>query len=170
MILILAVVFTSAALIKRFVPEGRLGAWSDVTSIVGGIATAISLLWAAYTYYDGAQLQKELAASSIYQEHMKLSIENPEFADGKLAPKPPAVNGSMEDKKKYEQYRWYIGHALYSFESILDVLPKDKGWKLTAEKFIQDHSEYMRDSFPCNRYSDPIKELVKNAIGRDCSK
>jgi len=170
MLIILAVIFISGVLIKRIIPENKLDAWANVSSIVGGIATAISLLWAAYTFYEGAKIQKELAASSIYQEHMKLSIENPDFANGSLAPKPPGIGGSVADKMRYEKYRWYIGHALYSFESIFDVMPGDENWDSTAVQFIKGHSEYIRDSFPCNRYTDRIQQLVKEAIGRDCSR
>jgi hypothetical protein len=171
MLVILGAVILSAFLIRRLVPEKRLGAWANVTSIVGGIATAISLLWAAYTYYASANLQRELSAYSAYQDHMKISIEKPEFANAQLAPKPPKEDSSDEEKKKYEQYQWYVGHALYSFESILEALPDDKGWQDTFKGFIEDHKEYIgSNNFPCTRYSERLQQLVKEQIGRDCSK
>jgi hypothetical protein len=74
MIVVLSVAFGSAFLIKGFVPDTHLGAWANVATIVGGIATAISLLWAAYTYYDTVRLQRELADAALYQEHQKESV------------------------------------------------------------------------------------------------
>jgi hypothetical protein len=136
-----------------------------------GFATAFSLLWAAYTYYASENLQRELSAYSAYQDHMKTSMDHPEWAVGEFAPKPPAQDSAVEDKKKYEQYQWYVGHALYSFESILQALPNDEDWKKTFRGFIDDHKEYIgSEHFPCDRYSDDLLLLVKERTGRDCRK
>jgi hypothetical protein len=97
---------------------------------------------------------------------MKLSIENADLANSKLAPRPPTKNDSSNYIKDYEKYRWYVGHAVYSFEAIFDVLPNDEEWKLTAKAFIEDHKAYINsDSFPCYRYSGEIQLLVKETLG-----
>ncbi len=170
MIIILGVVFGSTFLIKRLVPEGKLGAWANVASIVGGIATAISLLWASYTFFESARFQRELSAYSIYQEHMKISMEKPYFANAELTPKPPNENSSKEDKEKYEAYQWYVGHALYSFESILAALPNDAEWEKTFAAFIKDHKEYIGSDFPCDRYEKSIERLMEKNLGKGCLK
>ena len=170
MIIILGVVFGSTFLIKRLVPEGKLGAWANVASIVGGIATAISLLWASYTFFESARFQRELSAYSIYQEHMKISMEKPYFANAELTPKPPNENSSKEDKEKYEAYQWYVGHALYSFESILAALPNDAEWEKTFAAFIKDHKEYIGSDFPCDRYEKSIERLMEKNLGKSCLK
>jgi hypothetical protein len=185
-LIVLGVVVTAGFLLKIFVPEEKWGAFANLTSILSGIVTALSIFIAAFTYYDSAtlqktlandsaRLQKELAASSLYQEHMKISIEHPDLANAELAPKQPTGHGSEKkkistEKANYEKYRWYVGHALYSFESILEISPDDPAWKRTFEKFIQDHGEYIRSDFPCNRYSEKLNALVKDAIGKECSR
>lgn len=101
---------------------------------------------------------------------MKISIEKPWLANAEIAPKPPGPDSSNTEKERYEQYQWYVGHALYSFESILEILPYDDGWQDTFKGFITEHKEYIgSNNFPCRRYSSRLQQLVKEQLGRDCS-
>jgi len=43
---------------------------------------------------------------------------------------PPTNNSPFPERQKYEPYQWYVGHALFSFESIVAV-SDDKEWKNT---------------------------------------
>ena len=59
MIIIPVVVFGSAVVIKRKVrPETELGAWANVASIVGGIATADLAPLGSYTFFESARFQR----------------------------------------------------------------------------------------------------------------
>ena len=122
---ILVVVIGSIIVIIKVIPAGELDAWVKVTTVLGAVITGFSLLWAAYTYYKGEILQREVSAYGIYEESMRLSIEHPDFANPRLAPKAPGTDTSAAERMRYEQYRWYVGQALYGFELILEVYPDD---------------------------------------------
>src|SRR5688572_5191933 len=129
-LIILTIIPLSVFLIKYLIPKNNLGDWANISGIVGAIATAVSLAWGSYTYYDSVKLQRELSANSHYQEHMLLSMTYPMFSNGKLAPQYPPAD-SIRKTEEYERYRWYVGHALLSFESILAAQPNDKEWRNT---------------------------------------
>jgi 3-deoxy-D-manno-octulosonic-acid transferase len=62
MLAFLGVAVLSAFLIKHRMSEDSIAIWAQITTIIGGVAAAVSLLWAAHTYYASASLQRELSA------------------------------------------------------------------------------------------------------------
>ena len=164
--IILAVGSLSAFLIKRHVRVEQLKAWSDIATIIGVIVAAnIQLFIGWHTYNESDKTQKRIQATNIYQESTKLSIEHPDFANEKLAPKPPRPNDSAS-LAKYEAYRWYVGNVLFSYETILDALPGDTAWEETAIGFMKGRTEYITtDSVKCDRYSEELQKLMKKAAG-----
>lgn len=166
---ILASLFAAAYCVHKTVVDKK--GLSETVTIVGGAVGALSLLWAAFTYYDSAHRQKEIWAMSIYQEHTKLTIDhdnlkfitNGEFA--KKDPPPP-----LPDDPEYERYEWYVGNALFSFESILDVTSGgDDGWNRTFIGFIKDHKKYIESKrFDCKRYNMRLQQLITETTTRNC--
>jgi hypothetical protein len=167
-------------LVYQIDKKGDLDRWKNITGILGTLVAAIALLWAAFTYFGNSRVQKTLSAANIYQEHMKMSIAHPGLADGRIAPKNPGEDfcpSTVEDVQKmndYEKYRWFVGHALYSFETILEV-EDDPAWNSTVDAFIRDHHTYIgsyddnHKGFPCWRYSDKLqKRLNKIFIEKTC--
>lgn len=140
--------------------------WSKTVTIVGAAVGALSLLWAAFTYYDSAHRAKELSAIGIYQEHVKTTIDpnNRDFLlGGKFAGMDPEA--ISEGDIEYERYEWYVGHALFSFEAILEVASEDYGWNKTITGFIRGHRKYMASGrFPRERYNAKLQNLVKNTL------
>jgi hypothetical protein len=136
--------------------------WADAASIFGTLATAFSLIWAAYTYFDGVQQQRDTLANDLYKDQLKLSIEHPEFSNPKTIPETP--DSSSRDTaaiKKYEQYRWYMGYTFYTFESILTASGNDPAWQNTMKGFIKGHREYIvTDSIKIDRFSKEMRTLV----------
>lgn len=106
---------------------------------------------------------------------MKLSINNKELiGTSKLAQiDPPAKTSPLEERNEYERYKWYVGHALLSFESILETSPDDGAWKGTFTGFICDHKKYLRsDEFKAERiaerYTEEIQRLLKDTLEKKC--
>lgn len=169
-VFIIALVFIALFVYRKFSLEEK-DHLAKTISIVGGGVTAVSLLLTAYTYYDSASRQRELSAYSIYQEHQKLSIANPKFlGSSELAQKePPNPHSSDQEKREYEGYQWYVGHALFSFESILQVFPDDQGWKRTFTGFICAHKKYLSsEEFDAQRYTKEVQDLIKDAFKKEC--
>lgn len=169
-VFIIALVFIALSIYRNFSLEDK-DHLSKTISIVGGGVTAGSLLLTAYTYFDSASRQREISAYSIYQEHQKLSIANPKFlGPSELAQKePPPKDSSYEEKLEYEKYQWYVGHALFSFESILQVFPDDQEWKRTFTGFICAHKKYLNSKeFDALRYTKEVQDLIKDAFNEEC--
>lgn len=178
--LILTVVFLvlgliSAPFIYFYMPLEKKEELSKTISILGGLIAALSLFWAAYTYSDntrrqreaavaGERLQRELAASSLYREHMKISLENGDLLGSSEIARngPPAKESPIENHVKFERYQWYVGHALLSFESIFEMFPNDPAWKDTFEGFVCDHKRYLSSTaFQIERYPTLQKTLTE---------
>jgi 3-deoxy-D-manno-octulosonic-acid transferase len=49
MLAFLGVAVLSAFLIKHRMSEDSIATWAQITTIIGGVAAAVSLLWAAHT-------------------------------------------------------------------------------------------------------------------------
>lgn len=201
MAVILILIVSTPFLLRRSIKDPKnLDKWAKVSGIAGGLVAALSLLFTAYTFHttsekqkktaedtsavqkelaqENSRIQRVLAAAGIYQEHMKMSIAHPGLADGRIAPKNPGIDfcpKTMEDVQRmndYEKYRWYVGHALYSFETILEV-EDDPEWGSVAEAFIRDHHTYIEtygppEGFPCWRYTKKLQERLTKIFGRTC--
>lgn len=169
LVALLFVSVVAAIVIPRSFPNKKLEAFAALAGVVGLALTAFSAFWGAYTYYQSDQLQKRLAASNIYQDHMKISMDpaNKELlGSGKYARNgPPADNSPDDFKNEYERYQWYIGHSLFSFESILEADPDDSAWQKTMWDFINDHRVYIGSAhFPCERHTQNVKQLIKQVL------
>jgi len=150
-------------------------------SILGGLSTAITLFWAAYTFSANAELTRELAAAALYREHMTKSLENPKLAQAEIAPKPPnrnilitgdpsANSKYVDERADFEKYQWYVGHALYSFETMLEIVDDDPGWTKTFMAFVCDHRAYISSGeFPRDHYSQKLNELITATIPAKCT-
>lgn len=94
------------ASINTHVRNMRLTDWANVATIFGGIAAAISLPWAAYTYYDSVNRQNAILATNIYQEHMKTSMDdkNKDFIED-LRSRLQVLFESLEDDEWLDHIR-----------------------------------------------------------------
>lgn len=151
-------------------------------SIVGFIITSVSVVGGVYVYYENITRQNSVSAYGIYQEIIKMNMEDryTDFLGSGKFPKysvQDIQSLSEEDKKKYEKYQWFVGSNLYQYESIFAL--EDPDWEETVKGFIKTHKTYIsnngKDSpyrFPCERYSRKIQDLIKVAIpeSNDCPK
>jgi hypothetical protein len=143
---------------RRFKKTWENEMWADIATILSGIGVVFSFVWAAYNVDQGERLDRELAALNLYQEHMKLSMDNA-FSKSEFAPPLPECDDSPETKKAFNKYRWYVGHAMFSFESIVSVSKGDTAWNSAISCFICGHKRYILSKyFPADRY--PVLEPI----------
>ena len=172
----------AGALIHFVLPAPRKEELAKTVSILGGLIAALSLFWAAYTFSADVQLQRELAAASLYREHMQTSLQNANLANAGIAPTRPTKSNPanndanaqlqyVKDIEQYEKYQWYVGHALYSFETMIEIVDKDPGWTNTFKDFICAHEKYIRSGdFPRDHYSDNLNALINQTSAEECLK
>jgi hypothetical protein len=185
MILIVIGVLAGIFLIYKNMEKSRRDALDKTVGIVGFFVTVISLVGGVYTYYENIIRQNEVSAYGIYQEVIKMNLDDnyKEFLASGRFPKykvQDIQNLSEEDKKMYEKYQWFVGSNLFQFESIFAL--DDPGWEETVVGFIEDQQNYISNNgyfigsdkniyrFPCERYTCKIQALISKTISKDCPK
>lgn len=176
--------------LHRLLPRDGRDALAHVYTMVAGGVAAVSLAVGAWTFFDAARLQREITATTLYREHLELSVANPELADGipagdrlsadsasaadSTAPSHRAAAGSVAGDsaatdtaaaRRARAYDWFVAHGVYGFESILDAMPHDPAWRGVAADFIRTHDDYFRTRFPCAHSSDRLRALVDSVGG-----
>jgi hypothetical protein len=168
MLLIILLAFVAvgviAYLLKQYFHDKpqELQTWVHVASIAASLAGAVSLIWAAATFYESSRLQRELTAANIYREHLELSLSNPTLANLEL------TGGMLTDREHLEKYEWYVGHALFSFETILEAKPKDQEWRDVGIELVRDHESYIKSGrLRCTHYTKQVRRLLNDALDPD---
>lgn len=166
--------------LHRLLPRDGRDALAHVYTMVAGGVAAVSLAVGAWTFFDAARLQREITATTLYREHLELSVAHPELADGipagdsasaadSTAPSRTAAGDSAATDtaaaRRDRAYDWFVAHGVYGFESILDAMPHDPAWRGVAADFIRTHDDYFRTRFPCAHSSDRLRALVDSVGG-----
>lgn len=166
--------------LHRLLPRDGRDALAHVYTMVAGGVAAVSLAVGAWTFFDAARLQREITATTLYREHLELSVANPEVADAlpagdsasaadSTAPSRTAAGDSAATDtaaaRRARAYDWFVAHGVYGFESILDAMPHDPAWRGVAADFIRTHDDYFRTRFPCAHSSDRLRALVDSVGG-----
>ena len=72
-------------------------------------------------FENQVSIQRELAISDRWQDHIRISIANP-----KLSTATPDIANFTEEEK--EQYIWFSEDMIFASERILQYAPKDPQW------------------------------------------
>lgn len=117
---------------------------SSVSAACFVLSVIITAIFAAVQLAKAKRNQKESTARNIFNDYLKKSLDNPILAypskfsfmidlDNKT------INGSLAE---FERYEWYISLLIFSMKEILDILGKDKYWKLTVKRQLGYHVDY----------------------------
>jgi len=125
-----------------------------------------------------AKFQRESQAYTFWLSYLQLAEQNPDMANG-----PKEINGcpvrdladrrwikkkfKPADIKKFKKYAWFVANVLAYAERVAELTKGDSGWKITIEKAIHIHIEYIRSRafFKCDLqdYSDLLQDEIKEA-------
>ncbi|MBV8858601.1 MAG: hypothetical protein JOZ02_16830 [Acidobacteria bacterium] len=127
-------------------------------TIVAGAAAAVTLVTGLVLFKLNSDEQERVATLGVLQEHLKLSVEHPQFADGKY----------VGDEK--EQYEWFASHALFTAETIYLMQEGDEGWEQTVRGIVERHANYLvSEKQRCQDFNPKFIEFVRGAVpGLNC--
>jgi hypothetical protein len=99
---------------------------------------AIAAFVIAYLQLESSRdLQLKTMAQDSFQEYLKLTIDEPLFAEG-------IRTCSRDSCKKHEQnYEWFVSFFLHAAEQVYLVYPDDEGWNRALSNQLCFHRDYL---------------------------
>ena len=132
-------------------------------TVLFSLATVIVILRQTHSQ---RYVQRETNAFARFFEYLRISIAYPSFSSG-LRTDPKDIKA-----EEYERYRWYISFMLSSFESILDIVGRDKWWMETVRFNLLLHEKYLFSderfmAYELFLFSKKMQDLIKSCKGQD---
>jgi hypothetical protein len=109
---------------------------AHIATVLTALIAGIALIIAIFQIRAANHTQREATAQATYNEYLKLALENPELADGRLAP-------SASEKEK-TKYTWFVSFFLHSAEHIHNLFPHEADWVNSLRSQICIHRQYLR--------------------------
>jgi hypothetical protein len=99
---------------------------------------AIAAFVIAYLQLESSRdLQLKTMAQDSFREYLKLTIDEPLFAEG-------VRTCSRDSCKKHEQsYEWFVSFFLHAAEQVCLVYPDDEGWNRALSNQLCFHRDYL---------------------------
>ncbi|GHB35699.1 hypothetical protein GCM10007094_26620 [Pseudovibrio japonicus] len=106
---------------------------TQIVSIASALFAGGSFIAAAWQLKLARLIQREAVANQIYAEYLKLAVQNPDWASGKMP----------SNDREFEQYEWFASYMLNACEQMLEVLPKSQAWRNCVRDQLRYHREYL---------------------------
>ena len=155
----------------------------EVAEGLGGLATVGTLIvalcalrFAREQISEAKNTQREATAKDIYRDYLKLTFENPKFAN-------PAefigeADGNWKRKgewNKDERYRWFVAFMLNSCDEIARSKQGDKNWRTTIHMDLKAHFDYLEspqfeEDGGWGLYSRELKDIWKDVVKSETHK
>ena len=133
-----------------FLARRRNISFANFVTILASLATFYAVPIGVYTFYEGAGLQREVAAIGLYREYLQQALEHPELAEAQYSSDNAA------------EYSWFVAQALSAGEQILISTQGNKQWESTIRRMVQIHKAYIcSETFPRTDYEPIIMDLAE---------
>ena len=98
-------------------------------------------------------------AYTAYQQYLSLCLEHSDLAKG-------CESEIYKDDFKYGKYKWFLSNMLFSFEQIIEVLPKDKEWKSSIKSQLLRHRWHLvkAKSIKEKQWSPEMSAIINEVI------
>ncbi len=136
---------------------------ASLANIATAVIAVIALCIAVWQIRVGQQTQREASARDAFKEYLKLAMENPEFADVRLAKVSKSETGRSG-------YKWFVSYFLFSAEQIHQSFPDDPEWAAALSNQVCYHRVYLQDSeyqkTLKTHYAPSFAAFVDQSLGR----
>ena len=111
------------------------------------------MLFGVLTYQRSAAEHRQAASLTMLQEYLKLSVEHPDLAS------------RLPDQPVDARYQWFATHALFTAETIWNLVGDDSRWQQAVDSILRQHRGYLvQGSFACGDYSPDFVEYVHTRV------
>ena len=132
---------------KFVISDSKRQRQAHFATILGALVTAGSMVFGVLTYQRSATENRQAASLGMLQEYLKLSVEHPDLAS--RAPDQPAD----------ARYAWFATHALFTAETLWNLVGDDLRWQRAIDSILRQHRAYLvQGDFAC---ADFTPEFVK---------
>lgn len=138
---------------QHVLSESRRQRQAHIATIFGALVTAGSMVFGLLTYQRGAAEHRQAAALEMLQAYLKLAVEHPDLA----SPRP--------DQAVDARYSWFATHALFTAETLRDLVGNDLRWERAIDAILRQHQGYLEQGgFACGDYSPGFVEYIKTKV------
>jgi hypothetical protein len=146
-----------------YLPSDRFGELPAKAPILTSLAASctalialLALLIARGQLVTNRENQRETTAKTTFREFLKLCVEYPDFAYGRIP--------TADDRTKYE---WFVAQFLWAAEEILEYAPS--AWEANLRLHVSYHSGFLQydgqfrvEDFPT--YTPKLQSFVHETI------
>lgn len=132
-----------------------LAAIFGVLGTVGGVGVSV---WRARIE---RRLQREVNAKRTYAGVLRMSFENPEYAE----PSKPL----HDDPEKGVRYLWFVSNVLNALDEIL-LSTDEPIWRTTSALLVEHHLDWLstdwfaKEELPT--YSSELQQIISTAVSK----
>jgi hypothetical protein len=127
----------------------------DLATSAGVLGTFIGILFGVWRFRIERRLQREVNAKRTYAGVLRMSFENPDFAE----PERPMHTEAQHRKR----YIWFVSNVLNALDEIL-LSTDDTIWRETAGVLLKHHAAWLAtDEFRTTElpsYGDELRAII----------
>jgi hypothetical protein len=141
--------------VMNFCDKSTLESFAYIAAISVPIIAIIAGIIAIWQIISSSKVQRRSTAYSLYQQYLKLALENHNlaFATEEL---------KFKNTDEYAKYKWFISSMLLCFEEILISCPKESDWIATINSQLRRHSWHLSQSssIRAGHWKGPLSKLI----------
>lgn len=106
----------------------------DFAAILGAAGTLVGVLFAVRGFAIERRLQREAAARRTWAGMLRMSFENPEYAE-------PTISPHLDEQHRLK-HTWFVSNVFNALDEIM-TSSDEAIWRRTAEVMIGYHLPYL---------------------------
>ncbi len=139
-------------------PKNFVALFTALAAVIGFMLTVVQLR-------RNLQFQRETVAKTTYREYLKLCVERPNLASGKVE--------KENNSREWEQYKWFVSLLIWACEEVVEYAPHDEVWLANITLELGYHGTYLAsDEFDCERqlYTRKVRKIIQDVVNSAKSK
>ena len=135
---------------KFVLSETKRQRQAHFATILGALVTAGSMVFGVLTFQRSAAEHRQAASLGMLQEYLKLAVEHPDLAS------------RVPDQPVDARYEWFATHALFTAETIWNLVGDDSRWQRAVDSILRQHRGYLvQGGFACGDYTPDFVTYIR---------
>ena len=138
---------------KVALSETRRQRQAHLATMLGALVTAGSMVFGVLTYQRSTREHRQAAALTMLQEYLKLTVEHPDLASRR------------PDQPVDARYEWFATHALFTAETLSDLVGNDPRWQRAIDSILRQHHAFLtQGAFPCGDFTPDFVKYIQGRV------